>query len=489
MSGVNLNENGAEMQKAWKEVLENGETDWALYGYKDNSNVLKLIGTGTEGVEEMKEDLNANEIMYAFIRVSLKTDPVPRYAFINWQGEGAPGTRKGTCATHIRDIQGYFTGFHSSIDARDDDDIDREEIFQQIAAKTKMDFNVTSSAQFRPEPVGSSHKRIIPSRELPNLSQRESFWQKEEKEERKRIEEEKQRKISMNAELDCARRNREQEESKKRELLLKEREKQIEEIKKAEVEANRVSRDADEQRRWVKQLEEDQKEAMERSQRGEAMKNERTKEAASLISSKASQARAIFEQYSSSGQMNYKKNSEQSVNQLKNGTVKEVHKSLISNEVRASAKAPSGESDLINVESKNSVNDKTESDEPVKTVPLTSVSEKLVSAMPDVTANTGPPDIIADVSSPNPDVTDAASKLEKGDEEAKNQYGVCAVALYDYQAADTTEITFDPNQVITHIEKIDPGWWQGVGPDGKFGLFPANYVELIDAKKITQQTL
>ncbi|CAB4066979.1 DBNL [Lepeophtheirus salmonis] len=297
--------------------------------------------------------------------------------------------------------------YSQSIDARDDDDIDREEIFQQIAAKTKMDFNVTSSAQFRPEPVGSSHKRIIPSRELPNLSQRESFWQKEEKEERKRIEEEKQRKISMNAELDCARRNREQEESKKRELLLKEREKQIEVIKKAEVEANRVSRDADEQRRWVKQLEEDQKEAMERSQRGEAMKNERTKEAASLISSKASQARAIFEQ-------------------------------------RARQ----------------------------KTVPLTSVSEKLVSAMPDVTANTGPPDIIADVSSPNPDATDAASKLEKGDEEAKNQYGVCAVALYDYQAADTTEITFDPNQVITHIEKIDPGWWQGVGPDGKFGLFP-----------------
>ncbi len=24
------------------------------------------------------------------------------------------------------------------------------------------------------------------------------------------------------------------------------------------------------------------------------------------------------------------------------------------------------------------------------------------------------------------------------------------------------------------------GWWQGVGPDGTYGLFPANYVELID---------
>ncbi|CAN7990355.1 unnamed protein product, partial [Ixodes hexagonus] len=55
-----------------------------------------------------------------------------------------------------------------------------------------------------------------------------------------------------------------------------------------------------------------------------------------------------------------------------------------------------------------------------------------------------------------------------------------ARALYDYQAADDTEISFDPDDVITHIEQIDEGWWQGLGPSGAYGLFPANYVELID---------
>ena len=94
---------------------------------------------------------------------------------------------------------------------------------------------------------------------------------------------------------------------------------------------------------------------------------------------------------------------------------------------------------------------------------------------------------------------------------------MCALALYDYQAADETEISFDPGQVITHIDQIDPGWWQvryrllrylmgggikfvgyqqnlkcylshypfqGLGPEGNFGLFPANYVELIDPKEL-----
>ena len=44
---------------------------------------------------------------------------------------------------------------------------------------------------------------------------------------------------------------------------------------------------------------------------------------------------------------------------------------------------------------------------------------------------------------------------------------------------DDTEITFDPDDIITNIEQIDEGWWTGTAPDGHHGMFPANYVELI----------
>lgn len=49
-----------------------------------------------------------------------------------------------------------------------------------------------------------------------------------------------------------------------------------------------------------------------------------------------------------------------------------------------------------------------------------------------------------------------------------------------HPAADDTEISFDPENLITGIEVIDEGWWRGYGPDGHFGMFPANYVELIE---------
>ncbi|XP_056232835.1 drebrin-like b isoform X5 [Seriola aureovittata] len=63
--------------------------------------------------------------------------------------------------------------------------------------------------------------------------------------------------------------------------------------------------------------------------------------------------------------------------------------------------------------------------------------------------------------------------------EETSDRGICARALYDYQAADDTEISFDPDDIIAGIEMIDEGWWRGYGPDGHFGMFPANYVELI----------
>ncbi|EFO86568.1 hypothetical protein GCK72_010362 [Caenorhabditis remanei] len=54
-----------------------------------------------------------------------------------------------------------------------------------------------------------------------------------------------------------------------------------------------------------------------------------------------------------------------------------------------------------------------------------------------------------------------------------------AMALWDYQAADDTEISFDPDDIITDIDQVDSGWWKGRAPNGRVGLFPANYVKLI----------
>lgn len=52
--------------------------------------------------------------------------------------------------------------------------------------------------------------------------------------------------------------------------------------------------------------------------------------------------------------------------------------------------------------------------------------------------------------------------------------------MFFFLAADDTEISFDPEDIITSVEMDDAGWWTGIGPNGQHGMFPANYVEVIE---------
>ena len=80
-----------------------------------------LYISGDGGLDELTEDFNPSKIQYAFLKVEDPKTSLPKFVLINWQvsesanplisptfeifqGESAPGTRKGTCSMHIRDI-------------------------------------------------------------------------------------------------------------------------------------------------------------------------------------------------------------------------------------------------------------------------------------------------------------------------------------------------------------------------------------------------
>lgn len=54
-----------------------------------------------------------------------------------------------------------------------------------------------------------------------------------------------------------------------------------------------------------------------------------------------------------------------------------------------------------------------------------------------------------------------------------------AVALYDYQAGEPNELSFNEGETITEIDFVTEDWWSGKSEAGATGLFPANYVEII----------
>merc|ERR1712079_704738 len=278
---LNLNKYGASMQEAWKKVRDpKSDTNWVLFGYEGTSFDLKLISTGEDGVDEMKDELNASKIMYGFIRLEDPKTSLPKYVFFHWQGESVPGTMKGKAATHLRDIEKYFHGAHLTITARDEDDI-LDKVSKVSATAYNFQEKRTFGDEAPPAPVGSNHKKINPKAELPDMDEREKFWNSEESKEKDRVAIEKSRRISEAKQLDMERRAREERESKLREASIKERERKISQLKEKEAKVDNTN--SEDKKKWEIQQIEDAKDEESRQKRAEELRRQRSEEAKQLI--------------------------------------------------------------------------------------------------------------------------------------------------------------------------------------------------------------
>jgi len=63
------------------------------------------------------------------------------------------------------------------------------------------------------------------------------------------------------------------------------------------------------------------------------------------------------------------------------------------------------------------------------------------------------------------------------------QEGAVYVAMYEYDAQDSDEVSFVEGDKIIHEETVDDGWMYGrVERTGAEGMLPANYVQLLTDK-------
>ncbi|KAL4757178.1 putative actin binding protein [Aspergillus foveolatus] len=55
-----------------------------------------------------------------------------------------------------------------------------------------------------------------------------------------------------------------------------------------------------------------------------------------------------------------------------------------------------------------------------------------------------------------------------------------ALVHYDYEKAEDNEVDLREGEYVTEIEMVDKDWWLGLNAQGERGLFPSNYVELLE---------
>jgi drebrin-like protein len=63
-----------------------------------------------------------------------------------------------------------------------------------------------------------------------------------------------------------------------------------------------------------------------------------------------------------------------------------------------------------------------------------------------------------------------------------------AVVQYDYEKAEDNEVELREGETVTNIDMVDDDWWMGTNSRGETGLFPSNYVELVEGDDVPGET-
>lgn len=61
-----------------------------------------------------------------------------------------------------------------------------------------------------------------------------------------------------------------------------------------------------------------------------------------------------------------------------------------------------------------------------------------------------------------------------------HETGKRALVQYDYEKNEDNEVELKEGDYVTNIEMVDEDWWMGQNKHGESGLFPSNYVELVE---------
>ncbi|PWZ03488.1 hypothetical protein BCV70DRAFT_155405 [Testicularia cyperi] len=142
---LSVNLSSVAIRDAYEKVLD-GAKDYLVLTYEKSSNDLRVQVVENGDLEDLNEEFSDGRIQYAFARIKDPNTQLPKFALINWCGEGVPENRKGLFATHSSAVAQYLKAYHVSINARSEADVDPKLVVRRIAESSGANYSAAGKA-------------------------------------------------------------------------------------------------------------------------------------------------------------------------------------------------------------------------------------------------------------------------------------------------------------------------------------------------------
>ncbi|KAI2634015.1 hypothetical protein GGS21DRAFT_123874 [Xylaria nigripes] len=121
------------------------ETNWLLLSYASAvGDKLQLAGTGTGGLAELAEQLDAGQAQYGYVRVEYANDTESKrvkFALVIWIGENTKVMRKARVSFESGAVKKVLSHHSIQVDARDKGDLDEKEVVARLRRAGGADYN------------------------------------------------------------------------------------------------------------------------------------------------------------------------------------------------------------------------------------------------------------------------------------------------------------------------------------------------------------
>jgi hypothetical protein len=428
----NLSTNKSSLQEAFSKVSDTTTgREWAIFEYDGNSTIVKVGETGDGGLPELLESLDTAKVQYGFTAVKCPGLSQYKVLLIHWQGASVPVTKLSSTVSNVNDIKEFVKKVNITVYARSEEDIDLNSINSEVSKlSASRDSKDSGSTMFEiPAPLTSSYTPVKPHTDI-DLQEREKFWKEQQAEEEQRRREE----IKKNEE--------------KSKLFQMER-KQLE-TKLHETHLNSAkSPPSTPTSKPPPPSSQQQKKSALISGRTQ-MFEQRAQELADT--------RPVVKPKNFKYEVAVTKPLGKSGNK-ENGTTTTASNSSGGTSVNGSTE---------NIDFKSTAEIRKQFAEGILISPTSSSPKSSISS---ASSPFNPPPSSQtngnknDMPSPPPLPTSPPPPTNR------------VIALWDYQANEGNEISFDPDDIITDVEKVHDGWWKGRAPNGQIGLFPSNFVK------------
>eukprot|EP01097_Dermamoeba_algensis_P005878 TRINITY_DN3700_c0_g1_i2.p1 TRINITY_DN3700_c0_g1~~TRINITY_DN3700_c0_g1_i2.p1 ORF type:complete len:151 (-),score=34.05 TRINITY_DN3700_c0_g1_i2:155-571(-) len=124
----------SQLKDAYNEVRDTFDKNWALFGY-EGSNKLVVRGSGTGGLDELKTQLQDDEVLFAYLRVTTgeAENERKRFVYILWVGEKVAPLKRAKVSVHKPSVKQIIQNYTFEKHAETLDDLDEQALLNKLS--------------------------------------------------------------------------------------------------------------------------------------------------------------------------------------------------------------------------------------------------------------------------------------------------------------------------------------------------------------------